>query len=964
MSRLISSALSCALSFALASSFAAAQGPPQPGPDWPADLQKQEKKLVFDLGMEEKRHDIKFMTIHALELGDLFGKMSDWNAVIFWLRPLVALNAGNPAAQAAVLNNLATAQINLSQTNDALANLQQSLTIWQSQSGKPAQVNQAKTLRNLGRVYSLLYDYDKAEDSLKQGLALSIAAGNKLEQTADTESLGVLRTEKGDLQGGVTLLTQALAMARELKNQAAEGTALINLGAAQVALGQDDQAKQAFQAALTIEQAINNPFSEANALNNLATINSRQGDYKLALQQYDAALAIYRRTGRKGYVATALANEGFVNMTLGNREKAAAFYQEGLVIARDAGNRTAQAQVDAGLGMLYQGTDNNKAIQYYGQALPLAKAQPLLEAAIFARLCVVTRTSQPTLAIFFGKQAVNDIERVRQNITTMTDEVKNSFLDRRDAGLMPITDYYRNLAQLLAQQNRLSEAQQVLGLLKQQEFASYTDSLPPTTSSAQPEITPTPPPTPRSPTRSGVDHSRPPSTAAANATPSTVAEEQAQKDYEQATAQIVTIAERFATLKGLASRTPDQEQEYQRLAAQLSKADQGTEALYKRLYVAFGTGANANKLVGSVKSDVTSLTQNLALMPRTVALYTIVGDTTYTIILVTASISVVRTYPIGRTDLEKRVDDFRAALQEPELDPHSLGKELYDILIGPIQRELAQAHAQTLVWVLDGKLRYLPMNALYDGKQYLIKNYQSVGMLPIDFPHMTEKPDMTHINISGMGISAKYDSKLDPLPGVVDELNQIVKDPSVKGSNGIIPGTLLINSSFTERAFEDQLRSRHLVVHIASHFVAGKDGLPDYLLLAGKDQPTEGYHLTVFEFLHNQKLGLRDTELLTLSACDTGLFGKTRDGREVDGLATIAQEKGAKSVISSLWNVRDTSTSTLMADFYQRWVAGHGKVQKVEALRQAQIDLLDGKSGPDFSHPFFWAPFVLVGNWQ
>jgi CHAT domain-containing protein len=111
--------------------------------------------------------------------------------------------------------------------------------------------------------------------------------------------------------------------------------------------------------------------------------------------------------------------------------------------------------------------------------------------------------------------------------------------------------------------------------------------------------------------------------------------------------------------------------------------------------------------------------------------------------------------------------------------------------------------------------------------------------------------------------------------------------------------------------------------------------------------------------------------------------GTKGDGEEIDGLGMTAEQKGAKAVISSLWSVSDASTSQLMGDFYKRWAEGAGKVEKVEALRQAQLDLLlgtarakgdgsqrglgaektDGKPA-SYAHPYYWAPFVLMGNWQ
>ena len=120
------------------------------------------------------------------------------------------------------------------------------------------------------------------------------------------------------------------------------------------------------------------------------------------------------------------------------------------------------------------------------------------------------------------------------------------------------------------------------------------------------------------------------------------------------------------------------------------------------------------------------------------------------------------------------------------------------------------------------------------------------------------------------------------------------------------------------------------------------------------------------------KYSLMNTNLLTLSACETGVLNTDRHGREIDAIAMDAHLKGAKAVISSLWPVNDGSTGPLMADFYRRWREGNGNITKSEALREAQLDLLTGKvrGDPnadqvgDFSHPFYWAPFVLNGNWQ
>jgi CHAT domain-containing protein len=138
-----------------------------------------------------------------------------------------------------------------------------------------------------------------------------------------------------------------------------------------------------------------------------------------------------------------------------------------------------------------------------------------------------------------------------------------------------------------------------------------------------------------------------------------------------------------------------------------------------------------------------------------------------------------------------------------------------------------------------------------------------------------------------------------------------------------------------------------------------------------------------------QNLNFDGTALLALSACQTAMSNQESDGKEVDSLAAIGRQRGAQAVLASLWDVNDDSTGRLMADFYRRW-SGTRSLPKAEALRQAQLILLrpTSSSAPNtasvgrgaeraassgdarrpnaslYSHPYYWAPFILMGNWQ
>ncbi len=469
----------------------------------------------------------------------------------------------------------------------------------------------------------------------------------------------------------------------------------------------------------------------------------------------------------------------------------------------------------------------------------------------------------------------------------------------------------------------------------------------------------------------------------------TPAEQQAADDYQKSTAQIVALGQEWAELRKISARTPEQDARLKQLSDQIQAANTGLSDYYKRLYTLLGANSNANKEIADVKGNVSALNLALAKMPHTVALYTLVGKDRYRVIVISGATPVAREYAITEEDLNKKIAAFEQVLRSRSSNPRPAAQELYNILVGPVKADLEQAHAETLVWSLDGALRYVPMAALYDGKQYLVEKYNTVTITPVSIAHLADKPDVSNMTATAMGISRKYESDLPALRAVVGELDEVVKDPQVKGADGVLPGTILLDNGFTQKAMEEQLSSPHAVVHIASHFVFKPgDDKQSYLLLADGDAAGKGFHLTVANFNDNPNLGLDNTELLTLSACETGMSGSASDGREVDGLGTTALSKGAKAVISTLWEVDDSSTGVLMADFYRRWAEGGGKVEKVEALRQAQLDLLQGKSkigigtqgdassrgvaaegdekpGPEgFAHPYYWAPFVLMGNWR
>jgi CHAT domain-containing protein len=269
-----------------------------------------------------------------------------------------------------------------------------------------------------------------------------------------------------------------------------------------------------------------------------------------------------------------------------------------------------------------------------------------------------------------------------------------------------------------------------------------------------------------------------------------------------------------------------------------------------------------------------------------------------------------------------------------------LSEQLYDWLIRPAQAQLAASGVKTLVFVPDGVLRSLPMASLYDGQQYLIEQYSiafSQGLQLLE-PRSLVRQQFDAL----MGGLTEARQGFPSLPAVKSELSQISSE---------VPAKILLNQEFTIDSLKRLLNTSIPVVHLATHAQFSSKAENTFLL-------TWEDRINVKDFDEllrtRERQNTNPIELLVLSACQTA----TGDKRAALGLAGIAVRSGARSTLATLWSVRDKSTAQLMAEFYRALTTAKGT--KAEALRQAQIQLL---KGADYQHPYYWAPFVLVGNW-
>ncbi|OYQ62192.1 hypothetical protein B9G53_23435 [Pseudanabaena sp. SR411] len=300
---------------------------------------------------------------------------------------------------------------------------------------------------------------------------------------------------------------------------------------------------------------------------------------------------------------------------------------------------------------------------------------------------------------------------------------------------------------------------------------------------------------------------------------------------------------------------------------------------------------------------------------------------------------------ISQAELENLLRELRRSLRRTSLETEiqEISQKIYNLLIGKeIESILVANQIKTLAFVLDGSLRNLPMAVLYDGQHYLMEKYNlaiAPGLQLID-PQPLKHQQLT-VFIGGV---SKETQDFTALPNVEREIQKIATLVSTQ-----LP---LLNETFISESIQKQIsKTPFRVVHLATHGEFSSNAEKTFVLT------------------WNSRLGIRQLgdllqtrnqdsrtpiELLVLSACKTA----KGDNRAALGLAGMAVRSGARSTIASLWSVEDSATATLMENLYQE-LATLGTT-KADALRKAQISLL---KKPQFTHPFYWAPFVLVGNW-
>ncbi|WP_017740824.1 CHAT domain-containing protein [Scytonema hofmannii] len=293
------------------------------------------------------------------------------------------------------------------------------------------------------------------------------------------------------------------------------------------------------------------------------------------------------------------------------------------------------------------------------------------------------------------------------------------------------------------------------------------------------------------------------------------------------------------------------------------------------------------------------------------------------------------------SNMQKYVQKFRVETKD-NVEMMLYSKKLYSLLIKPIEADLIRSRSTNLVFILDGSLQDIPIAALYndDGKQYLVEKY-AITLTPalqILDPQPSRKKPLIGL-IAGISESQNNFAAMPAVKEEVATIRQIIVDSHV-----------LLNSAVTSTALKKAINSSASIIHLAVNGQYSSNPEETFILVWDKRIKERDFEQLL---LSREKDKFNPIELLVLSSCQSA----EGSDRVLFGLGGVALRSGVRSTVATLWEVNDKSTAEFMGEFYKQLIKP--SVTKAEALRNAQLILLKSEF---FKEPFYWAPFVLIGN--
>jgi CHAT domain-containing protein/TolA-binding protein len=833
-------------------------------------------------------------------------------------------------------------------------------------------------LYNLGTLYTDQAQYDRANELSKRLLDLATAGNDPATAARAHFLIGSALSRQGKYNQAISLYEEALAIYKDKGDKLNTGLTLNRLGTTQTNLGNYQQARLYFEQALEIYETLKDPVRIGWILQNLSAIAFYQADYRQAVSYSERALKIFEQHGDERRTLIALNNLSLYYSEQGDYKQAFEYYGQAAKLAEKLGDQKALATSFARLGAIYMAQrEYHLGIDYFKRALKIQTT-----AANHSEICVLSdRIAQGLIELNDHKLALEWTDRaialarekeerliIAETLTTKarvlrgTGDLKGALaaldevlkiaqelngpalywpvfhlqgLIARDQGdidmaiakhqqaivyLRNIRNHlaggekseqfflrgkrqgvYKDLIELLIKSGRTREALEYIEETKQRELTSLYQK--------------------------------------AGSRPASPAEAKAYEHIKSLAARVRALDQELATVI---------EQDRRKLLQDQLSILQAEHDSYAQILVR--EHPRVAEILGLKPISFASIQASLP--DRVLILEPFALSNQVVVFAFDKNQLLLRALQLKPEELDRAASVLRGNFSRSRSgnaeETKTLSRQIYNWLISPFEKEVAKA--EHLIVIADGKLRYLPIQALWNGEQFLIEripvSYVATAASLIFYTEAGSPSKRT--GVLGIGNPMSND-RLLALPFAEAETREFGK---IFGERA----TIRIGAQATKVNFLSDAAGA-VLIHLATHAILDAEQ-PErsYILLAGENEDQRRLNYGEIPQMETQ---LRGANLITLSACETALGG-TSDGLEISGLSEQFRQAGVHSVIASLWKVNDQSTRVLMTEFYSQLKAGRSRAT---ALRAAQLQLIRG-SKSDYSDPFFWAPFILIGDYR
>jgi CHAT domain-containing protein/tetratricopeptide (TPR) repeat protein len=919
------------------------------------------------LSLAEEVKDLEEVAAALNAIAATYFMKGDHEQVLVYLRRgiEVAKQRGDTNYVLHTLSNIGLVHKSQGKLTEAVADYRESLAVAEQVGDK---ASEADVLIDLGNTYMVLSDYAQGRASYERSLQLARELGDKDKTGSAIVSLGILAQTLGDYDQALDYFQRGLALAEATGDKEAIGTALDNVGNLHKERGDYARALEAYQRGLRLQEEVKHQYGVANTLNNIGLIHKSQGNYALALDYFRRSLALRQEMNDQPSIAESLGNLGRLYSAQRDYARALDYLQQALKLNEELGDRSSLAHTLSDIGLTYYDRgDYATALDYWQKSLAIRemlgekagiaatwaniadaylKLGKAAESADYAGRAAASAQAigQPEIYMNARTAAGRAYEALRKPA-----EARQALLDAvaaaeglrvrvagneedQERSFEYLVEPYYALVGLLVRQGETAEA---LAYAERAKGRVLLDVL-----------------------HGGREN---------------VTKAMTEDEVKQERALIAAMVAPNTQLARLRQQPGADPALVAQLDAQLQQARRAYESFQTNLYA-----AHPQLRAQRGESPPFTLAELAALVPDSataLAEYVLTDDEVYLFVARRGTSGPqlqVYTLNVRGAELAEMARSFRRRVAERDLAVKQPAARLYDLLLKPAERQLRGV--RKLCVVPDGALWELPFQALHTGargyllEQYAISYAPSLSVLR----EMNRRRDagggaargdaaggtrgaslfaLGNPVLSGATLAraeATRDEPLSQLPSAEREVNALGQ------LYGRDRSRVLVGAQAREAAVKAEA-GRYRVLHFATHALLD-DRNPMYsriLLASEPDGSSEDGLLEAWEVM---KLDL-SADLIVLSACQTAR-GRVAPGEGVIGISWALFVAGSPAAVVSQWEVDSERSTDLMVQFHSNLIGPRRAESKAEALRQAALKLLRGR----YSHPAYWAGFILIGD--